>query len=186
MMMDSSKLWKCRTVADHGQWQCEKCAFEYDGDSCHLLNVKQLAHYWLIRALHCDKCKVIVQRVFQWNPWNILCISITSTLWYALNLMSQIYGMESPIDTTQAWTVWASYMSTIKWAYSFAQLSQVCCYGIVTRTHYCGHIWTTIEQSLYLVFLGSISLSLLLFAQSCTVWSCILVSCIPRSPFDCL
>ena len=109
-----------------------------------------------------------------------------TTLWYALNFMSQIYSMESPIDTTQAWTVWASYMSQLSGAYSFVQLSQVCCYGIVTRIHYCGHIWTIIKQSLYLVLLGSISLSLLLFAQSCTVWSCILVSCIPRSPFDCL
>ena len=35
----------------------------------------------------------------------------------------------------------------------------------VTRTHYCGHIWTII------VLLGSISLSLLLFAQTYTVWS---------------
>ena len=72
MMRDSSKLWKCRTVADLGLWKCEKCAFEYDGDACHLLNVKQLAHYWLIRVLHCCKCKVIVQRVFPWNLWNIL------------------------------------------------------------------------------------------------------------------
>jgi len=41
-------------------------------------------------------------------------------------------------------------------------------FNIVTRTHYCGHI--KFGQSLYLVLLGSVSLSLL-FAQTCTVWS---------------
>jgi len=29
--------------------------------------------------------------------------------------MSQIYGMESPIDTTQLHTVWGSHVSMFKW-----------------------------------------------------------------------
>jgi len=32
-----------------------------------------------------------------------------------LYCMSQIYGMESPLDTAQSQTVWGSHMSTIKW-----------------------------------------------------------------------
>ena len=48
--------------------------------------------------------------------------------------------------------------------------------NIVTRTHYCGHIWIII------VFLGSVSLSLLSNLYSLVI----LVSCIPRSLFDCL
>ena len=50
---------------------------------------------------------------------------------YALNFMSQIYSMESPIDTTQAQTVWGSHINTAKWGtLTFAKLSQVCCHGI--------------------------------------------------------
>ena len=70
---------------------------------------------------HCVMCR---SKLCQYNAKLIyICC--------ALNFMSHIYGVESPIDTTRARTVWDSHMSTIKWgSLTFTQSSQVCCHGI--------------------------------------------------------
>ena len=75
------------------------------------------------------------------------CTRIKSSLIFILcatNFMSHIYGMDSPIDTTRARTVWDLHVSTIKWgSLTFTQLSQVCCHGI-----YCHKCTTQVNNAI--------------------------------------
>ena len=83
--------------------------------------------------------------VCHWSQFQTIIIMPTlSLVRYALTFMSQIYGMESLINTTQAQTVWSSHVSTIKWgSLTFTQLSQVCCHGI-----YCHNCTTKVNNAI--------------------------------------
>jgi len=54
---------------------------------------------------------------------------------WVFNFVSQIYSMESPIDTPQTRTVWGSL--------TLIQLSQVCCHGI-----YCHKCTTQVSSAI--------------------------------------
>ena len=97
------------------------------------------------------------------NPWS------RAVQVYRLLTLSPSISLSSDEDSSESlsvssWKKKTRKFETVTSCRSY-NIGTTAIFHIVTRTHYCGHIWTII------VFLGSISLSLLLFAQTCTVWS---------------